>query len=191
MGAPVLVPVMVGIGCLIKVVSAGPIFFRQERVGYGGSRFICWKFRTMHHGSDTQVHQDHFKELIEGDRPMEKLDSKNDPRLIWGGSWLRCTGLDELPQVFNIILGEMSWVGPRPCTPYEYDLYDESQRRRFEVLPGLTGLWQVCGKNRTTFRKMVELDIEYVQTRSIGLDVSILIRTIPTIVFQVKEKIFR
>jgi lipopolysaccharide/colanic/teichoic acid biosynthesis glycosyltransferase len=108
---------------------------------------------------------------------MVKLDAQRDPRLIPLGAFLRSSGLDELPQLLNVLRGEMSLVGPRPCIPYEYELYDAWQRRRFEAVPGLTGLWQVSGKNQTTFPEMIALDIRYAETCSLWLDLEIILRT--------------
>jgi lipopolysaccharide/colanic/teichoic acid biosynthesis glycosyltransferase len=120
---------------------------------------------------------------------MTKLDSGNDDRIIPGGNWIRASGLDELPQILNILRGDMSIVGPRPCIAYEYDLYEPWQRERCAAPPGLTGLWQVSGKNRTTFNEMVRLDIAYAQRMSLWLDAWILVRTLPAIVRQVLDLI--
>jgi lipopolysaccharide/colanic/teichoic acid biosynthesis glycosyltransferase len=115
---------------------------------------------------------------------MTKLDARSDPRLIPFGAALRATGLDELPQVINIIRGEMSFVGPRPCIPYEYEVYEPWHRRRFDAVPGLTGLWQVSGKNRTTFDQMIRLDIEYAERASLWLDLTIILKTLPALYIQ-------
>jgi lipopolysaccharide/colanic/teichoic acid biosynthesis glycosyltransferase len=131
--------------------------------------------------ADIGTHRDHTRELIHKQVPMVKLDAGSDPRLIPLGTALRATGLDELPQLLNILRGEMSIVGPRPCIPYEYELYEPWHRQRFDAVPGLTGLWQVSGKNRTTFNEMVQLDIEYSQQRSPWLDLRIIIRTLPAL----------
>jgi lipopolysaccharide/colanic/teichoic acid biosynthesis glycosyltransferase len=139
----------------------GPALFRQRRVGYKGREFTCYKFRTMRVDAEATLHCDHFRQLMESDVPMTKLDARSDPRLVPLGALLRTTGLDELPQLINILRGEMSLVGPRPCIPYEYERYQPWQRRRFDAVRGLTGLWQVSGKNRTTFNEMIRLDIEY------------------------------
>jgi lipopolysaccharide/colanic/teichoic acid biosynthesis glycosyltransferase len=138
----------------------------------------------MHAGAATSAHQGHTTQLIKSEMPMKKLDLGNDPRVIPFGSILRATGLDELPQVINILRGEMSLVGPRPCIPYEYEMYQPWQRRRFNAAPGLTGLWQVSGKNRTTFKQMINLDIEYSERASLGLDLLIIFKTLPAIVAQ-------
>lgn len=172
---------------LTKITSPGPIFFRQERVGYRGRRFNLYKFRTMHVTADVTTHQMHFAQLVRTNVPMHKLDGRGDSRLIPGGWLLRASGLDELPQILNVLRGEMSLVGPRPCIPYEYAQYSPQQRRRFSVVPGLTGLWQVSGKNRTTFDEMVRLDIEYARNRSPALDLKIILRTVPALWVQISD----
>lgn len=186
---PVLVPLMGFIAIFIKIVSPGPVFFRQERVGFQGRRFTCLKFRSMHVGAGDGDHVQHVKQLMATDGPMKKLDIKGDKRVIPGGAAIRSTGLDELPQLINVLLGEMSIVGPRPCTVYEWDEYLPSQRERFNTLPGLTGLWQVSGKNSTTFNQMVAFDIEYVRRKSFWFDLQIMFRTFPTLLGQVREAI--
>jgi lipopolysaccharide/colanic/teichoic acid biosynthesis glycosyltransferase len=172
---------------LIKLTSKGPIFFRQQRIGYRGRPFWCLKFRTMKVDADVGVHQGHLARLIASDAPMTKLDTKGDSRLIPCGLLLRALGLDELPQILNILRGEMSLVGPRPCLPYEYEHYLPRHRQRCLAAPGLTGLWQISGKNRTTFEEMVDLDIHYATHKSLGLDLKILICTLPAIFGQVSD----
>ena len=172
---------------LTSVASRGPLFFRQERVGLGGRRFWIYKFRTMHVKSAVVSHQSHFKELMRSGAPMQKLDSSGDSRLIPGARLLRASGFDELPQIINVLRGEMSVVGPRPCIPYEFDHFTPEQQRRCDVVPGLTGLWQVSGKNRTTFDEMIQLDIRYAETYSLGMDLSIMLRTAPTLMIQLLE----
>jgi exopolysaccharide production protein ExoY len=146
------------IAVLIKSVSRGAVLFRQERIGFLGQPFTCLKFRTMRVNAVTAVHQGYLKSLMESDQPMTKMDVLGDSRLIPFGSVLRSTGLDELPQLVNVLRGEMSLVGPRPCLPYEYAGYLPWQKQRFNSLPGLTGLWQVSGKNKTTFNEMIKMD---------------------------------
>lgn len=184
---PVTLPLGLAIAAYIKLVSPGPVLFRQERIGYRGQRFWCLKFRTMRVNADTSCHQQHLKSLLTSDAPMIKLDVKGDPRLIRGGAFLRATGLDELPQLINVLRGEMSLVGPRPCLPYEYEQYDDWARQRCEAVPGLTGLWQVSGKNHTTFRRMIELDIQYARTKSLWLDLRIMAKTFSALAAQVRE----
>lgn len=174
---PFVAPVMLFLAALIKLVSPGPVFFRQERLGLGRKPFVCVKFRSMHVNADDRVHREHMRVLRAKGCAQKKLDAGRDPRLIRWGPLLRATGLDELPQLLNVWRGEMSWVGPRPCIPYELELYSAAQRERFNALPGLTGLWQVKGKNRTSFDQMVDLDIDYVRRQSLLLDFSIVLRT--------------
>ena len=175
---PVWLPLMLIIAAGIKVVSPkGPILFRQSRIGYRGRTFWCLKFRSMHCSADGEVHKAHLKKLMQSGTAMVKLDGKGDPRLIPCGGLLRASGLDELPQIFTVLRGEMSMVGPRPCMPYEYDEYLPWQKERCEVLPGLTGLWQVKGKNQTTFEEMIRLDVEYGRSLSLKRDLWILFKT--------------
>jgi hypothetical protein len=137
--------------------------------------------------ADPGIHQRHLADLVQSNAPMAKMDAKGDPRLISLGSLLRATGLDELPQLLNVLGGQMSLVGPRPCVPYEFEHYLPSQKRRFDTLPGLTGLWQVSGKNKTTFAEMIALDIHYTENKSPWLDLKIMFRTLPALVTQVRE----
>jgi lipopolysaccharide/colanic/teichoic acid biosynthesis glycosyltransferase len=181
---PVLLPAAVIIGILIRLVSAGPILFKQERIGYRGRRFMCLKFRTMHCGAETTTHQGHLQQLMDSNVPMTKMDSTGDSRIIPLGRLLRSSGLDELPQLVNVLRGEMSLVGPRPCLAYEAAKYLPWQLERFNAVPGLTGLWQVSGKNRTTFTRMIQLDIEYARTKTLFLDVKIILKTIPALLIQ-------
>ena len=184
---PVIVPVGVLIAAFIKLVSPGPAFFRQQRVGTFGKSFMCLKFRTMKINADTSVHQAHLKQLITSNHPTRKLDCSGDKRLIFGGLILRSLGVDELPQLINVLRGEMSLVGPRPCTPYEFDLFLPRHKRRCEVPPGLTGLWQVSGKNKTTFEEQINLDLYYVEHKSFWLDLKIIVLTIPAILALIWE----
>jgi len=172
---------------MVRLTSPGPILFRQERVGLNGRHFRIFKFRTMHAGADVSGHRAHFNRLKETNAPMQKLDLKGDNRLIAGGWILRATGLDELPQIVNIWRGEMSVVGPRPCIPYEYEEYTAEQRERFQSVPGLTGLWQVSGKNRTTFEEMIRLDRQYTAGKSLWLDLKIILLTVPALLLQLSD----
>jgi len=183
---PLIAPLVLMIAAVIKLVSPGPIFFQQERVGYRGRRFMCLKFRTMFLNADSGIHQGHLANLMTSNRPMAKLDGM-DPRVIPFGLWLRALGLDELPQLINVLRGDMSLVGPRPCVSYEYENYLPRHRGRCNTLPGLTGLWQVSGKNNTTFAEMIDLDLFYVKNKSLVMDISILARTIPAVLIQTVE----
>jgi lipopolysaccharide/colanic/teichoic acid biosynthesis glycosyltransferase len=184
---PLWLPVVILIALWIKIVSPGPIFFRQERVGHRGRRFMILKFRTMKVNVETQSHERYLEQLIHGDRPMTKLDASGDPRIIPGGRILRAMGLDELPQLFNVLRGEMSLVGPRPCTPHEFSRYQVWQHERVNAPPGLTGYWQVNGKNKTTFTEMIKMDIYYTKNMSLWLDLMIMVKTFPAIINQVIE----
>lgn len=177
-------PIIIGTTVFIRLTSRGRIFFRQERIGYLGHRFTMFKFRTMTEGGSQSAHKDHVLALIKADadsapedrgRAMEKLG--NDSRIIWGGHFLRKAHFDELPQLFNVLRGEMSLVGPRPPIDYEVQAYDQWQTARLDAVPGMTGLWQVSGKNQTTFREMVRFDIRYARHRSMWLDIVIILRT--------------
>jgi exopolysaccharide production protein ExoY len=184
---PLLLPLMLLIAVLIRAVSHGPALFKQERVGYMGRRFMCFKFRTMVVNADTTVHRGYLNHLMSSDVPMVKMDAQGDPRVIFFGSLLRSSGLDELPQLINVIRGEMSLVGPRPCLSYEYDRYLSWQRERFNTVPGLSGLWQVSGKNRTTFVEMIQLDIDYARNKTFWLDLRIILKTIPALIVQMLD----
>lgn len=183
----VLAPIFISISLLIKILSPGPVLYSQMRVGYKGRQFRMWKFRTMKHDSSDGVHKEYLKSLISSETPMIKLDSAKDSRIIPGGRILRATGLDELPQLFNVLKGEMSLVGPRPSLPYETEQFQRWQHRRFDVLPGLTGLWQVSGKNRTTFLEMIKLDLSYVRWQSPTLDAMICAKTVPVVFGQMRD----
>jgi lipopolysaccharide/colanic/teichoic acid biosynthesis glycosyltransferase len=181
-----LSPVLFIISILIKMTSPGPIFFKQQRVGYRGKLFQFLKFRSMKTDCDCKAHEEYVKKLIQGrhqainngsaDSPYFKMT--NDPRITRLGHFLRKTSLDELPQLWNVIKGEMSLVGPRPPIPYELKEYQSWHRRRItEVKPGITGWWQVNGRNRIGFDEMVRLDIYYAENWSLLLDLKIILRT--------------
>jgi lipopolysaccharide/colanic/teichoic acid biosynthesis glycosyltransferase len=187
----VLSPILTVIMALIKLTSKGPVIFEQERLGQRGVRFKCLKFRTMYTNNDPKIHQDYVRQYIAGKDGLNKCEGSGkpvyklvkDPRVTFIGSFLRKTSLDELPQFWNVLRGDMSLVGPRPPVPYEFEVYDIWHRRRvLEVKPGVTGLWQVSGRNRTRFDEMVRLDLRYCQTWSLWLDLKILLAT-PRAVF--------
>jgi len=177
---------MICIALWIKIVSPGPVFYRQERVGYRGRRFMILKFRTMKVNVETLSHERHLEQLMQANCPMTKLDA-GDPRIIRGGRILRAMGLDELPQLLNVLSGEMSLVGPRPCTVPEFERYQPWQRERVDAPPGLTGYWQVNGKNKTTFIEMINMDIFYARNMSLGMDLEIILRTFPALLTQVVD----
>jgi lipopolysaccharide/colanic/teichoic acid biosynthesis glycosyltransferase len=184
---PIWLPLMVCVMLWIKVASPGPIFYRQARVGYRGKRFMIFKFRSMRVNAEARSHQQHLESLMRANSPMTKLDASGDSRLIAGGRILRAGGLDELPQIFNVLRGEMSLVGPRPCLPYEFERYQPWQRERVDAPPGMTGYWQVYGKNKTTFSEMIEMDIFYSKKMSVRLDLTIMLKTVPAIILQILE----
>jgi lipopolysaccharide/colanic/teichoic acid biosynthesis glycosyltransferase len=184
---PLLIPLALLVTLLIWIGSPGPVLFKQERIGYQGRRFKCYKFRSMFLDTETATHQGHLHQLMNSNIPMQKMDSKGDPRIVPLGVLLRASGLDELPQLINVLRGEMSLVGPRPCLPYEYDNYLPWQKERFHTVPGLTGLWQVSGKNKTTFVEMIQLDIRYAKNKSFLWDLKIILMTVPVLVAQMME----
>jgi lipopolysaccharide/colanic/teichoic acid biosynthesis glycosyltransferase len=179
-------PVFLLIGLVIKMSSKGPVLFRQQRIGQHGERFTFLKFRTMHVNNDPGLHQEYVRKLIAGQAEPAPSNGnghgvykiKSDPRVTRVGAFLRRTSLDELPQLINVLRGEMSLVGPRPPIKYEVDHYDIWHRSRLlEAKPGITGLWQVNGRSRVKFDEMVRLDLRYARTWSIWLDIKILLRT--------------
>ena len=189
----ILSPLMLLTALFIKIVSPGSVFFRQERVGQAGRIFNLLKFRTMTVNNDDSVHREYLKKLITceggGEQPMIKLD--NDKRIIMFGKIIRKTCIDELPQFINVLFGDMSLVGPRPCIPYEAEEFLHWHKRRFDIVPGITGLWQVSGKNKTTFKEMIRFDIEYATNRSFLLDLKIIVKTPGVIIGQIFESISR
>ncbi len=171
-------PLMVAIAIAIRLDSEGPVVFRQVRVGRFGRRFLMYKFRTMRDGAEEML--DDVRHLNE--EPSQLIIKiKDDPRVTRLGRFLRATSLDELPQLYNIFLGEMALVGPRPPTPDEVEQYDDYQIQRLRTTPGLTGLWQVSGRKNLTFNEMVELDVEYAERQSLLLDLWIIAMTLPAV----------
>ena len=177
----VLLPVFLLIAAAIKMSSRGPVLFRQERIGQLGIPFMFLKFRSMRASTESTIHREFVRKLINGnlDVPQNGIFKiQNDPRVTRIGHILRKTSLDELPQFWNVLMGEMSLVGPRPPLPYEVEVYDIWHRRRIlEARPGITGLWQVTGRSRTCFNDMVRLDLHYTQSSSLWLDLKILLQT--------------
>jgi len=187
-----IAPIMIAIAIAIKLTSNGPVLFRQQRVGRYGKRFTFLKFRSMRCANDSAVHQEYMKRFISGRASTQAQGGKqapvfkiqNDPRVTALGHFLRRTSLDELPQFFNVFLGEMSLVGPRPPIPYEVECYEIWHRRRLlAVKPGITGLWQVSGRSKVAFDDMVRLDLKYARSWSLWLDIEILLKT-PGAVFR-------
>jgi lipopolysaccharide/colanic/teichoic acid biosynthesis glycosyltransferase len=185
-GLMLLSPLFAVVAALIKLTSPGPVFFRQSRVGQYGEEFTFLKFRTMDARNNSTAHKDYVRRFISG-RAHKKEDKHepssiyklvDDPRVTRVGKFLRRTSLDELPQLLNVLVGEMSLVGPRPPIPYECDVYELWHWRRvLEAKPGMTGLWQVNGRSRTTFDDMVRLDLRYARCWSLWLDIKILLKT--------------
>ncbi|MCX7806069.1 MAG: sugar transferase, partial [Planctomycetota bacterium] len=181
-----LAPIMLAIAAAIRLTGPGPVFFRQERVGYRGRRFQLLKFRSMRQEARPDDHREYVKEYIAGRaRPSDDGQFKltGDPRVTPVGRFIRRFSLDELPQLFNVLKGDMSLIGPRPPVPYEVEAYDPRHLRRLDVLPGISGLWQVSGRNRLTFEEMVRLDLYYMENWSLGLDLRIFFKTIPAVLF--------
>jgi lipopolysaccharide/colanic/teichoic acid biosynthesis glycosyltransferase len=184
-------PLILVIAVMIRLDSPGPTFFRQPRIGRGGRPFTCYKFRSMEHNADQTVYEQFLKEVMHNGSDGFNGDSKDVPfrlkagwvdnRITRVGGWLRITSLDELPQLFNVLRGEMSIIGPRPDVPLSVEGYTEIEQRRLEVLPGMTGLWQVSGRANLTVRQMFELDVRYVDEISPWLDFQIFIKTIPAV----------
>ncbi len=185
-------PVMLLVAAVVKLDSKGPVFFRQDRIGAAGRRFRVWKFRTMRDGASSEAHRALVLQMQNGDeQTTARTNSQGDQvfklvgdvRVTRVGRLLRRTSLDELPQLFNVLRGEMSLVGPRPPLDYEFEAYDHWQFDRLQVRPGITGLWQVSGRNLLSYRRMCELDVQYVRNWSLWLDVRIMLKTIPVVLF--------
>jgi lipopolysaccharide/colanic/teichoic acid biosynthesis glycosyltransferase len=192
-----LLPLLLLIAVLIKLDSAGPVFFKQERVGAKRRRlegksvwfvrnFLIYKFRSMIQNADSSVHEAYIRDFVEGRAQASaenggKFKLTNDPRVTGIGRILRKFSLDELPQLLNVLQGDMSLVGPRPVPPYEVAGYRDGDHKRLAALPGITGLWQVKGRCKVSFEGMIQLDLEYIRKASLWLDVKILLATIPAV----------
>jgi len=177
-------PIFALIALAIKATSRGPVFFVQQRIGQGGRLFPFFKFRTMKHNSDDRAHREFSRDFITGGNGVEGTGAKvyklmRDPRVTAVGQFLRRTSLDELPQLFNVLRGEMSLVGPRPPLPYELEHYQDWHKRRLSIRPGITGLWQVSGRSSVPFDEMVLLDVYYIEHRSTLMDLRIMAKTLP------------
>ena len=177
-------PVLIAVAIAVKLTSRGPVLFKQQRVGLRGQTFTFIKFRSMKTDNDPAIHQAYVEQFITAAAPAAEENAKpvykivNDPRVTPVGQFLRRTSLDEFPQFYNVLKGDMALVGPRPPIPYEVNRYDTWHKRRYlSVKPGLTGLWQVHGRSRTTFDEMVRLDLLYARTWTIWGDIKILLQT--------------
>ncbi|MGH3717112.1 MAG: sugar transferase [Micromonosporaceae bacterium] len=176
-------PVLVAVAVAVKLSGPGPVLFRQERLGLHRRGFRIIKFRTMADGNSDEIHRRYVRRLLTEDAPPDggqagvyKLAA--DPRVTRIGGFLRRTSLDELPQLWNVVRGELSLVGPRPVLAWEAELFPEGAERRFTVRPGITGLWQISGRSTVDYRAALELDVRYAQTKSLWLDLWILARTV-------------
>jgi len=182
-----LSPLLIIVAILIRATSPGSAIYRQRRAGRYGQLFTMYKFRSMYDKQSDQLHREAFERYMRGmpldtsTAGVEQYKLRSDPRITPLGRFLRLSSLDELPQLWNVIRGEMSLVGPRPPIPYEVERYQTHHMKRLSVTPGLTGLWQVRGRSRVTFEEMVALDLEYVVTRSFFLDVKIIVATVPAV----------
>jgi lipopolysaccharide/colanic/teichoic acid biosynthesis glycosyltransferase len=182
----VAAPVLTVIALLIRLSSPGPVLFRQLRIGHLEQPFTMLKFRTMQAECDDRLHREFVIRMLNGDTagqaaPDGVFKLADDPRVTRIGRLLRRTSLDELPQLFNVLRGEMSLVGPRPALPWEIDLYEPTHRLRFQIRPGMTGLWQVRGRNRVDLARALDLDVEYVARQSVRLYLLILVMTVPAV----------
>jgi lipopolysaccharide/colanic/teichoic acid biosynthesis glycosyltransferase len=182
----VIAPVLLLLCLVVRLTSPGPALFRQERLGRDKQPFTLLKLRTMTAGNDDRIHREYVTEMLSGNgaapaghNGMFKLHA--DPRVTVVGKWLRRASLDELPQLINVLRGEMSLVGPRPVLSWEAQLFGEPYQDRFAVKPGMTGLWQVSGRSRLSFQEALELDLEYVFRHSFLVDLLILVRTVPAV----------
>ncbi len=187
----IISPLWLVISIFIKIDSKGEILFKQERVGMDGRKFLCYKFRTMRTDADDSIHREAYRKNIEGKAKEANAGDdekpvfgkvKNDPRVTKIGRFLRRSSLDELPQLLNVLKGDMSIIGPRPPIPYEVEEYEIWHRKRLDMKPGITGLWQVSGRNRLTFEEMVKIDLYYIENWSLWLDLKIILLTFPAIV---------
>lgn len=173
----IIAPLLVAIGILIKLDSQGPVIFRQVRIGKDGRPFVMYKFRTMQNGDNSIAHRDFVRSLFKDQQSIPVYKVAGSGLVTRAGAILRKTSLDELPQLFNVLKGEMSLVGPRPDLPYSVELYSKHHYKRLSVLPGITGLWQVNGRSNKSLLEMLDLDVAYVNSWSFWLDIKILART--------------
>lgn len=188
LGLLLLSPLFVAVAVAVRVDSRGPTFFRQARIGVERQPFTLVKFRTMYLDGDETIHRDYMADLVRGtadsrlNEEGEAVYLLDDPRVTPVGRFLRRTSIDELPNLFNVLKGEMSLVGPRPPIPYEVELYSDRALGRLAVKPGVTGLAQVRGRGSLSFQEIVDLDLEYIENRNVFLDLRILAETLPSVV---------
>ena len=182
----VLSPLLAAVAILVRATSPGPALFHQRRIGLGRRQFVLYKFRTMYEGNSSEAHREYVSKLLTDDHPpaggqqgLYKLE--DDPRITRVGKLLRRTSIDELPQLFNVLRGEMSLVGPRPVLPWEAELIGAAHSPRFLATPGITGLWQVSGRNALTIRQGFDLDVEYLRRQGFFFDLLILFKTVPVV----------
>lgn len=178
-----LSPLLALVAIAIKINSPGPVFYRADAIGKNGQPFKMFKFRSMRMNNDNQIHKQFVTKLIKGEIGKDKNDDKplkitDDPRVTAVGKLIRKYSIDELPQLFNVLLGQMSLIGPRPCLPYEFDVYQDWYKKRAAIRPGITGLWQVAGRSEVSFEEMILLDLFYVYNRNLWVDFKILIETV-------------
>jgi lipopolysaccharide/colanic/teichoic acid biosynthesis glycosyltransferase len=180
-------PVAAVVAVVIKVSSRGPVLFLQERIGQDNRPFVMYKFRTMQHGTDTSLHRAYFAQYRQGiaapGQSGKIFKLQRDPRIIPLGGLLRRLALDEIPQLFNVIKGDMSLVGPRPALAYEVADYSERDRLRLLAKPGITGLWQIKGRDVVDFDTMIDRDLEYISRQALALDLAILVATVPALIW--------
>lgn len=186
--APFVLLVGVAVAICIRLNSEGPIFFRQRRVGQNGVEFEMLKFRSMYVNSDQAHHREKIKQYMNGEKlsngaPSLSFKDVHDPRITRVGRFIRKTSLDEIPQFWNVLKGDMTLVGPRPPLPYEVELYSSNENLRLTGRPGLTGTWQVYGRSRVTFQDMVDMDLEYLERQSIWEDLKLIFLTVPVMIF--------
>ena len=176
-------PIFLTIAAAVKITSKGPVFYRATAIGKNGQPFTMYKFRSMRQDSDPTIHKQYVTRMIKGELTADGDGKKvlkltNDDRVTSIGKIIRRFRLDELPQLINILKGDMSFIGPRPCLPYEYEAYDDWHKKRTAIRPGLSGLWQVTGRSEVSFEDMLLLDLYYIYNRSFLLDLSILFETV-------------
>ena len=179
----VMAPFLLALALWIRLDSPGPALLRQDRVGQGGRTFVLYKFRSMRVGGDDRAHRELIAAELRGEVVATDGSTKlqNDPRVTRAGSFLRRTSVDEVPQLLNVLRGDMTLVGPRPCLPWEAEMFPSGSADRFTVRPGLTGLWQINGRSTVGTLEMLEMDMEYVRTRDLRLDLRILLMTVPSL----------